>query len=213
MLPGFSLVTGSARQRLARLPPRFSAHRPAVDHVNYRWQTESAPDAAGWTYLKFREPVLPFCDFWYTEYEPDPQNPSRGHPSIEPCLNTCQELIGCVWDLRGPERDLVQRVRELTDGELGDDALVLNEQFTIWLDEQSLSPLQALAQQGPFRAMVLGCASLATFKRLASPELVVQWRGQETAILTPYATGWAIVVVERPSPPGARGLTRVGAPL
>ena len=46
-------------------------------------------------------------------------------------------------------------------------------------------------------AMVLGCASLATFKRLASPDQILDWNGREAALLTPFSSGWAIVVVEQ----------------
>ena len=64
-------------------------------------------------------------------------------------------------------------------------------------NHHSISALAPLASRGPFRAMVLGCSSLATFKRLASPDQVVQWNGQQAAVLTPYPSGWAIVVIQR----------------
>lgn len=196
LAPGFSLVTNDVPRRLGRLQPQFAENRPAIDHVNYRWQTESEPHGPGWTYLKFREDVLPFCNFWFTEYEPDPLNPNRARPVIEPNPNTCHEILGCVWDLGWPERTLVEKLQRLTGGELQGEQLLLNGQFTIFFGHPSVSALATLASRGPFRAMVLGCTSLATFKRLASPDQIVQWNGQEAAILTPYPSGWAIVVIQ-----------------
>jgi hypothetical protein len=192
--PGFSLVTAQVDRQLQELQPLLAPYRPAVDHVNYRWQTEHEPHAPGWTYLKFREDILPFCELWFTQYDPDPQNPGRGRPSLSPHPNTCHEIVGCIWDLGGPQSELTARMLQLGEGEQRDDTLVLSDQFTIWPDAETPSTLGA----GSFRAMVLACASLDTFKRLAAPDQVVTWRGQEAAILRPYPSGWAIVVIERP---------------
>lgn len=197
MQPGFSLVTHSADQLCQALPPELAAYRPVRDHVAYRWQHEPEPDRPGWTYLKFSEQMVPFCELWFTEYEPDPQNPNRGRPVIAPSPNTCAQILGCVWDIGPQPSALMDRVQLLCGGQRQPDALVLNHQFSIWTDPTSLDELGLPAASGGFAAMVLGCTSLVTFKRLAHPDRMVQWRGREAAVLQPYPNGWALVVIEQ----------------
>lgn len=196
--PGFSLIGRALKERLTPLQQEFAAYKPEYEHVNYRWQTEHAPDAPGWGYLKFREDVLPLGELWFTEYDPDPVEVNRHRPTIEPSPNTCHELAGCIWDFGAESGAMAARVQRLCGGELRGGELALSGGFTIWCGAAAASGLGLLWHRGPFRAMVLGCASLSTFKRLASPDAVVQWHGQEAAVLTPFPSGWAIVVIERP---------------
>ncbi len=195
--PGFSLIAPALRQRLPSVQQELAAYRPEYQHVNYRWQTETEPDAPGWSYLKFKEDIVPSCELWFTEYDPDPVEVNRHRPVIAKNPNTCSEIIGCIWDLGPADGPLLQRVQRLTFGERRGDELVLNQKFTIWSGPTVSATWAALAHRGPLAAMVLGCASLQTFKRLASPDQVVTWNGQEAALLTPFSSGWAIVVVEQ----------------
>ncbi|HRI51499.1 MAG TPA: hypothetical protein PLW65_15075 [Pseudomonadota bacterium] len=195
--PGFSLIASALRQRLPAVQQELAAYRPEYEHVNYRWQTETEPDAPGWSYLKFKEDIVPSCELWFTEYDPDPVEVNRHRPVIPLNPNTCNQIVGCIWDLGPPDGPLRARVQRLTGGERRGDELILNRQFTIWSGPSAGTIWAALAHCAPLAAMVLGCASLATFKRLASPDRVIDWNGQEAALLTPFSSGWAIVVVER----------------
>lgn len=197
--PGFSLIGRALKDRLPELQREFAAYKPEFEHVNYRWQTEHAADAPGWSYLKFREDALPLGELWVTEYDPDPVEVNRHRPVIEPSPNTCHQIAGCIWDFGADSGALLTRAQRLCGGELRGGELELRGGFTIWCGGAAASGLGLLWHRGPFRAMVLGCASLATFKRLASPDAVVKWNGQEAAVLTPFASGWAIVVIERPA--------------
>lgn len=194
--PGFSLLGRALRDRVADLQTDLAAYRPEYEHVNYRWQTEHASDAPGWSYLKFREDPLPIGEFWITEYDPDPIEVDRHRPTLAKSPNACHSIVGCLWDLGAPDDPLVQRAARLCGGVNHRGDLTLGESFTIW---HAGAALPGLAPRGPFQAMVLACSSLDDFKRHASPDAVVRWNGQDAAILTPFPSGWAIVVIERPA--------------
>jgi hypothetical protein len=205
--PGFSVVARDLDQLLPRLQSAFPNNKPTYEHTNYRWQEEATVRGPGWSYIKFKEDILPFCEFWLTEYDPDPEDPNRHQPSIQPNPNTCHEIVGCVWNV---DRSTLEPIAKLCGGvELAERLSFSN--FFIEFGEKAVAalPHSARKKSGPsseqFLAMVLGCSSLTTFKRLSAPDHIINYRGQEAAVLLPYESGWAILVIETSQPVAAAG--------
>ena len=187
--PGLSLAATGLEARLPEISAKLGPFKPNFEHRNYAWKTvkERGP---GWNYLKFGAPLLPFVETWVTEYEADP---SREEYKNEPHSNTCSRILGCVWDT--PAESL-KTLETLGGATCGQGSLAFADGFTVWNGGPALNDLAQLKLCSGFKAMVLGCDSLAQFKSIAKPEIEVKWNGFEAAILQPSTEGWALVVIQ-----------------
>jgi hypothetical protein len=151
-------------------------------HKNYDWKKDAKSALPGWNFVAFRRPVFKSIYPWFTEYEPRPGK-KRTQPKLHP--NTAQYISGMELVVRGTDRPKLEKIFGRNFGQkdvsLGD--------FSLYVNSGNSTRISAL---------VVKCASLDRFIKVAKTGKKVFWREKNAVLIKNPAPGmWDIVVVDK----------------
>ena len=150
-------------------------------HKNYDWKKDNKSALPGWNFVDFRRPAFKNIFPWFTEYEPRPGK-KRALPKPHP--NTAQFIAGMELFVRGADRPKLEKIfgRNFSqkDVRLGD--------FSLYINSGNSTRISAL---------VVKCASLERFVKVAKIGKKVAWRGKNAIRIKNPAGMWDILAVDK----------------
>ncbi len=123
-----------------------------LSHRNYDWKENKDPNAPGWNFLHFAEPLLDQTDVWLTEYEPRPDPQKREESEVH--ANTTRHILGFVHLSDGVAGEMP--ITQLPGVEEQQGVVVFNDGTKIWI-------LQANRKEHPaFREKEFALAAIVS---------------------------------------------------
>jgi hypothetical protein len=191
--PGFSLkASRNLEDFFKSRKSDFAEYKPYFEHKNYNWSEDNKSRLPGWNFLKFDNDPVDGIVLWVTEYE------KRSTPmSQEPIVhaNHAKGIVGMIWKNVSPKQR--SDLQEITMGQNEGERLVLADGTWIHFVDESSALSRTLGEKNsPYLAVVLAVDSMSEFKRVAKPDLITQFQGQDAAIIK-LGAGWDIIALEK----------------
>jgi hypothetical protein len=117
--------------------------------------------------------------------------------SQEPIVhaNHAKGIVGMIWKNVSPKQR--SDLQEITMGQNEGERLVLADGTWIHFVDESSALSRTLGEKNsPYLAVVLAVDSMSEFKRVAKPDLITQFQGQDAAIIK-LGAGWDIIALEK----------------
>jgi hypothetical protein len=193
--PGFSLKASQNLEAFFQSRKNdFADFKPNFEHKNYNWAEDNTSRLPGWNFLKFDHDPVNGIVIWVTEYEKRP-NPISQEPIIHP--NHVKGIVGMIWKNVSPKQR--KDLQLITMGRAEGDRLILADGTWIHFVDESSALSKTLGEKNsPYLAVVLAVDSMSEFKRVAKPDLITQFQGQDAAIIK-LGAGWDIIAIEKAS--------------
>ena len=180
--PGVSLRYGGQLKEYFKSIKKQRGLKAQYIHKNYEWKKDSKSVLPGWNFVTFKRPAFKSIYPWFTEYEP---RPGKKRTLPKPHPNTAQFIAGMELIARGADRPKLEKIfgRAFSqkDVSLGD--------FCLYINSGSSTRISAL---------VIKCASLERFMKVAKIGEKILWRGKNAVLIKNPARGmWNIVVIDK----------------
>ncbi|HZF80582.1 MAG TPA: hypothetical protein VEZ89_12415 [Rubrivivax sp.] len=194
-MPGFSLRSPTSLEATFELQKaRWSAFRPSLSHRNYDWTEGGEGRRAGWNFLDFETPVVPGVVVWATEYEASPAREGKRleRLAMPSHRNGVNAILGFVFDVSDQEKAALSI---LTGAQWLEGVLTLQDGPKIFNQRERPEFAGLLeTKTSPFKAVILGCASLSRFSEVSG--LFPLEHRSIVQITAPQPESWDILVAE-----------------
>jgi hypothetical protein len=193
--PGFSLRSSTSLEATFEMQKtRWAPFRPTLSHRNYDWTDGGEGRRAGWNFLNFETPLVPGVEVWATEYEASPAREGKRleRLAMPPHRNGVNAILGFVFDVSEQGKAALSLV---TGAQWHEGVLGLQDGPKIF-NQRERPEFAGLFQTktSPFKAVILGCASLTRFSQV-SGLLPLEQRAM-VQIAAPQSESWDILVAE-----------------